>query len=44
MSDGELQILQPRTSIKVFKLEPSFKNEEYNGFLSDYAAKSKSEI
>ena len=34
-------ILHPKTSIKMYKLEPSFKDEVNNGFSNDYAEKNK---
>ena len=40
----ETPILHPRTSIKMYRLESSFKHEVNNGFLNDYAEKNKSEI
>ena len=40
MLDGKLQILHPRTSIKMHKLEPNFTLELNNGFPNDYAEKN----
>ena len=42
--DRKLWILHPKTSIKMYKLEPSFKHEVNKGFLNDYAEGYKSEI
>ena len=42
--DRKLRILHPKASIKMYKLEPSFKLEVNNGFPNDYAETNKSEI
>ena len=40
----KFRILHSKTSIKMYKLEPSFKHEVNNGFPNDFAEKNKSEI
>ena len=42
--DRKLTILHFKTSIKMHKLESSFKHEVNNGFPTDFAEKNKSEI
>ena len=42
--DTKLRILHPKTSTKIYKLEPSFKHNINNGFPNDCAEKNKSEI
>ena len=42
--DRKIRILHPKTSTKMYKLEPSFKHNINNGFPNDYAEKNKSEI
>ena len=42
--DRKLRILRSKTSIKMHKLEPSFKHEVNDGFPNDFAEKNKSEI
>ena len=42
--DRKLRILHSKTSIKMYKLEPSFKHEVNNRFPNDFAEKNKSEI
>ena len=39
--DRKLWILHHKPSIKIYKLEPSFKDEVNNGFPNDYAGKKK---
>ena len=43
-SDRKLRILHCKTSIKIYKFEPSFKHEVNNGFPNDFAEKNKSEM
>ena len=40
----KLQILHSKTSIKIYKLQPSFKHEVNNGFPNDFTEKNKFEI
>ena len=40
----KLRILHSKTSIKMYKLEPSVKHEVNNRFPNDFAEKNKSEI
>ena len=40
----KLRILHPKISIKICKLEPSFKHEVNNGFPNDFTEKNKFEI
>ena len=42
--DRKLRILHSKTSIKMYKLEPSVKHEVNNRFPNDFAEKNKSEI
>ena len=42
--DRKLRILHSKTSIKMYKLESSFKHEVNNRFPNDFAEKNKSEI
>ena len=43
--DRRLRILHSKTFIKMYKLEPRFKDEVNNGFRNDFAEKwNKSEI
>ena len=42
--DRKLRILQSKISIKMYKLEPSFKHEVNNRFPNDFANKNKSKI
>ena len=39
--DRKLWILHHKPSIKMYTLEPSFKDEVNNGFPNDYAGKKK---
>ena len=43
-SHRKLRILHCKTSIKIYKLEPSFKHEVNNGFPNDFAEKNESEM
>ena len=40
----KLRILHSKTSIKMHKLQPSFKDEVNNGFPNDFIEKNKPEI
>ena len=42
--DRTLRILHSKTSIKMYKLKPSFKHDVNNGFPNDFAEKNKSGI
>ena len=42
--DRKLRILHSTISIKMYKLDPSFKHKVNNGFPNDFAEKNKSEI
>ena len=42
--DRKLRILHSTTSIKMYKLDPTFKHMVNNGFPNDFAEKNKSEI
>ena len=41
---GKFRILHSTTSIKMYKLDPTFKHMVNNGFPNDFAEKNKSEI